>query len=431
MQEIALPSARNDIIRIMNYTSNMQTKINSRSLPNGWQLVRLTELLAALETGSRPKGGAQGITSGIPSLSAEHMTRYGTFDISDLRFVPREFYEQMPKGHIKPNDILIVKDGATTGKTVFVDDTFPYSEAVINEHVFLCRPNLERANPSYLFYFLWSPIGLTQIRQNFQGAAIGGINQSFTENVIVPLPPLDEQRRIAKRLNEQMAAVESARKAAEEQLQAARRLPSAYLGSIFNKGKLRKWDRRRLGEICEITARQVDPKIPEYGTLPHVNGENIESGTCQLLYLNSAADEGMKSQKYLFDAGDVLYSKLRPYLRKVTVADFKGVCSADMYPIKVNQTVLDSHFLSWVLVSNEFTKYADEESRRARMPKLNRDQLFAWEAPIPPLDEQKRITAFMKDKIEQTKRIIEMLESQLAEINRLPASLLREGFAGR
>jgi type I restriction enzyme S subunit len=65
------------------------------------------------------------------------------------------------------------------------------------------------------------------------------------------------------------------------------------------------------------------------------------------------------------------------------------------------------------------------------MPKLNRDQLFAWEAPTPPLDEQKRIADFMEEKITQAKQIVETLESQLAEINRLPASLLREAFAGR
>jgi type I restriction enzyme S subunit len=143
------------------------------------------------------------------------------------------------------------------------------------------------------------------------------------------------------------------------------------------------WRWARLGEICEITARQVDPKVPEFGALPHVNGENIEGGTCRLLYLRTAAEEGMTSGKYLFEPGDVLYSKLRPYLRKAVVVDFRGVCSADMYPIRVNRAVLDPHFAAWMLVTEEFTRYADGESRRARMPKLNREQLFAWQAPLP------------------------------------------------
>jgi type I restriction enzyme S subunit len=168
----------------------------------------------------------------------------------------------------------------------------------------------------------------------------------------------------------------------------------------------------------------------EFGSLPHVNGENIESGTCRLLYLHTAREDGMTSGKYLFEPGAVLYSKLRPYLRKVTVADFRGVCSADMYPIQANAKILIPRFLAWLLVSNEFTKYADEESRRARMPKLNREQLFAWEAPIPPLAEQKRIAATLGEQMAAAEKTRTDLEEQLARINALPAALLRRAFSG-
>lgn len=157
------------------------------------------------------------------------------------------------------------------------------------------------------------------------------------------------------------------------------------------------WRLVRLRDVCQIVARQVDPSRPEFANLPHVNGENIEGGRCRLSYLHTAAQEQMISPKYLFDPGDVLYSKLRPYLRKAIVADFRGVCSADMYPIRVNRDVVNPHFLAWMLVGDDFTKYADVESRRARMPKLNREQLFAWTAALPSLEEQKRIAATLND----------------------------------
>jgi type I restriction enzyme S subunit len=92
-----------------------------RPLPNSWHWVRLGEILSALESGSRPKGGAVGVESGVRSISAEQMTIHGTFDFAIKRFVPREFYEQMTRGHIQQGDILIVKDGAITGKTCFID----------------------------------------------------------------------------------------------------------------------------------------------------------------------------------------------------------------------------------------------------------------------------------------------------------------------
>src|SRR5437763_15717758 len=174
-------------------------------------------------------------------------------------------------------------------------------------------------------------------------------------------------------------------------------LPVAYLRGVFESDEAGHWPRRLLGEISSIVAPIVDPRVPEFGALPHVNGENIEAQTGRLIYLNTAADEHMISGKYLFETGDVLYSKLRPYLRKVVVADFRGVCSADMYPIAVNRNILDPHFIAWMLLSDEFTNYADAESRRARMPKLNRDQLFAWKAPVPALDVQRQIATKLRE----------------------------------
>ena len=71
---------------------------------------------------------------------------------------------------INIDDILIVKDGATTGKTSFITNEFPFSKAVVNEHVFLirCSKNIVAL---YLFRYLWSEEGQRKILSNFQGAA--------------------------------------------------------------------------------------------------------------------------------------------------------------------------------------------------------------------------------------------------------------------
>ena len=202
--------------------------------PAGWRWVKLGDVLCSLETGSRPPGGAMGILEGIPSISAEHMTRHGGFDFSSLRYVPTEFYQQMKRGHIHRGDILVVKDGATTGKVAFVDEYFPYRQAVVNEHVFLCRVAPGIADPRYLFFWLWGTEGQRAVRSHFQGAAIGGINQRFAETVEAPLPPLAEQKRIAEILKEQMAATEQLRRALAEQLETINKLPAALLREAFS-----------------------------------------------------------------------------------------------------------------------------------------------------------------------------------------------------
>lgn len=282
----------------------------------------------------------------------------------------------------------------------------------------------------WIHFYLRQRAILEEATAHFIGSAgQQRLPDSYLSALQIPFPPLEEQKRIAGILTEQMGAVERARAATEAQLKAAKALPAAHLRAVFNTPEARKWARKRLGEICEIVARQVDPRLPEYAALPHVSGENIEGGLCRLSYLNTAAQDGMTSGKYLFDTGDVLYSKLRPYLRKVVVVDFQGVCSADMYPIRVNRDVLDPHFTAWMLVSDDFTKYADEESRRARMPKLNREQLFAWNVPVPPMQEQQRIVARLADQMAAAEKTRKVLEEQLTTINALPAALLRRAFS--
>jgi type I restriction enzyme, S subunit len=178
----------------------------SDQLPQGWTTSSLSDLLTALESGSRPRGGVRGITAGVPSIGGEHLKYDGKFDFGSVKFVPEHFAAEMTKGRIQTNDILVVKDGATTGKTAFVGPTFPFTNAVVNEHVFICRP-VSEVEPRFLFRFLASRSGQKRILENFKGSAQGGINQTFAPNTEIPLAPLPEQRRIVAKLEALLAKV--------------------------------------------------------------------------------------------------------------------------------------------------------------------------------------------------------------------------------
>ena len=179
-----------------------------KQLPKNWAEVQLEEILEKLENGSRPKGGVQGILEGIPSLGGEHLDSYGGFKFGKLKYVPEDFAKKMNRGLIKENDILIVKDGATTGKTSFVDNKFPYELAFVNEHLFISRTFLN-INSKAIFYFLNSKLGQERILDNFTGSAQGGINQKFVSNTLIPLPPLPEQHRIVAKLDKLFTQLET------------------------------------------------------------------------------------------------------------------------------------------------------------------------------------------------------------------------------
>ncbi len=160
---------------------------NINGLLKDWKLIKLKEVYLELQSGKRPKGGVQDIKEGIPSLGAEHLNKNGGFKFEKIKYVPIEFANQMQKGIIKENDIIVVKDGATTGKTSFVNNSFPFKFAVINEHVFIVRIDEKQVLPKFAFYKLFSSQGNKEILQDFRGAAQGGISSNFINLVEIPL----------------------------------------------------------------------------------------------------------------------------------------------------------------------------------------------------------------------------------------------------
>jgi type I restriction enzyme S subunit len=150
------------------------------------------------------------------------------------------------------------------------------------------------------------------------------------------------------------------------------------------------WEVVRLGEVVTIKSGQEDPRDPELANRLFVAPDDVESETRALVRRRTVAEARAISGKYAFDAEDVVYSKIRPYLRKVFLPGETGLCSADMYPIRPLDC-LDRVFLSWLLLSESLTRYVATCSDRTGIPKVNREGLLAYRFGMPSLAEQQRI----------------------------------------
>lgn len=124
--------------------------------------------------------------------------------------------------------------------------------------------------------------------------------------------------------------------------------------------------------------------------------DHIESLTGRLLAKKTALEQRAISGKYIFEIGDIVYSKIRPYLRKATLANFAGLCSADMYPLKPADDV-SSGFILAIVLGYRFSKYAESVSVRSGMPKINRTELAEFALGLPPLPEQSAIATVLSD----------------------------------
>ncbi len=156
------------------------------------------------------------------------------------------------------------------------------------------------------------------------------------------------------------------------------------------------WEVRGILSTVRIANGQVDPQREPFRSMVLVAPDHIESGTGRLLARKTAAEQRAISGKYAFDAGDIVYSKIRPYLRKAILADFAGLCSADMYPLKPACDVVGGFILP-SLLADRFTKYAESVSVRSGMPKINRAELAEFIVALPPVPEQRAIAAALSD----------------------------------
>ena len=223
-----------------------------------WETATL-EGLIQLETGKREKGG--GKASGeILSLGGEHISYSGRI-LTDKKqkYISREFFEGLRKGRVQTGDVLMVKDGATTGKAAWVIEEV--GDLAVNEHVFILRSSdSERLHNGFLFFFVRSDLGQSQIRKRFHGL-IGGVTRPDIFGLTLPLPPLPEQKKIAHVLSTVQRAIE----AQERIIQTTTELKKALMNKLFTEGLRNEpqkqteigpipesWELKELSEFLEI-----------------------------------------------------------------------------------------------------------------------------------------------------------------------------------
>ncbi|RUA05719.1 MAG: hypothetical protein DSY43_03705 [Gammaproteobacteria bacterium] len=170
-----------------------------KSLIEKGEYVFLRELLQILESGSRPTGGVGNIENGVLSFGGTHVSNDGYIDTSKAKYIPTEYHLKHLATATKINDLLLVKDGATTGKIAIINNK-EHENQNINEHVFLMRLK-NNVNPIYLLSYLKSSFGNTQIKREITGATVTGLTKDVVNALKIPLPPLAKQNQIAEHIS--------------------------------------------------------------------------------------------------------------------------------------------------------------------------------------------------------------------------------------
>lgn len=185
------------------------------------------------------------------------------------------------------------------------------------------------------------------------------------------------------------------------------------------------WSKKKFNAIVSIANGQVDPRVEPYASMIHIGPNNIVPNTGQLVGLKKCSELGLISGKYEFDEKSVVYSKIRPNLNKACRPDFRGVCSADMYPIWAKDGLSIDYLIHYIL-GPDFYKTAVSMSMRTGMPKINRSDLNAISMLVPPIAEQEKIARILST----WDRAISVLEKFIANSEQQKRSLMQKIITG-
>ncbi|GAB4380327.1 MULTISPECIES: restriction endonuclease subunit S [Methanothermobacter] len=152
------------------------------------------------------------------------------------------------------------------------------------------------------------------------------------------------------------------------------------------------WDVVSLGEVVDQRRESIQPAGE--GKNNFVGLEHIRSGETKLC--EYVSDEGIRSTKYRFYTGDILYGKLRPYLDKAVLADINGICSTDLIVLTPSDRIIPE-FLIYFIHTNQFIQRAVSTTSGTNHPRTSWKAISKFRMALPPLEEQKRISEILQD----------------------------------
>lgn len=344
-----------------------------------FQLVKLGNL-CKVQSGGTPRRGVDDLYGGnIP------WAKIGDIENAQNGYIFNTAETITPAGlesinnRLFPENTVFLAMYGSVGKTAIAG-----MEMTTNQAILGLQPN-SREILHYRYLKYWLDYSKKDLIKKARGVALQNISATIVKEFEIPLPTLEDQKRIVKILD-QADALRHKRKQSIELL-------DDYLKSVFlemfgdPEENSKQWPKLVLKDAVDIQSGQVSPKIEPFASMIHIGGADIQSGTGKIIRKILAKNAGQISGKYLFDEQYLLYSKIRPNLNKVSLPNFKGICSADIYPIKPRES-LNKYFLAYILKSDGFLSYAVKNSGRANIPKINRLDLLKYKIIVPPINLQ-------------------------------------------
>ena len=339
-----------------------------------------------------PHSTAQDEGQGFPLVRTPNVGN-GRLIFEKMHRVSREVYETRNK-RAKPQagDLIYARE-APAGNVALITKG---QEVCLGQRTVLLRPNPAMADSAFLTYYLLAPEQRHRLLGTATGATVTHVNLPAIRNLEVALPPLPVQRRIADILSAYDDLIENNRRRIAILEETARLFYRKWFGGAEPARTA------MLGEICREVRRGVSPDAIASDT-PCIGLEHMPRRSISLCEWESA--QKVSSTKLAFEAGDVLFGKIRPYFHKVGIAFVDGVASSDAIVIKPLRPELHAYVLMTVSSDAFVAAVSQGMKEGSKMPRADWKQLLNYSVVMPDDDTLTEFNKVLDPILEQLKTL--------------------------
>lgn len=273
------------------------------------------------------------------------------------------------------------------------------------------------------YYYLYYHLYIRGI-YNFLGSGVRsalGVTDLLEMNLLVP--DFQEQNRIVKCLDEKLTLVDNVIERKIKLIELLKERRSLVINATINS---LKGNQEKLKYIAP--ERNIKTDLPNLDAV-YLGLENIESNTGK--YIPSVEEVLPESSVNIFQKGDILFGKLRPYLAKVFSANLSGVCSGEFLVLKPRENKISSRFLFYKLISRDFIKVVDDSTYGTKMPRANWQFIGNQVIVYPSILEQDKIVTFLDEQTKLYEKTIDSIRVSIEKLKELKSSLISSVVTGK
>lgn len=340
---------------------------------------------------------------------------------------------------------VVYKDNLVLNKMKMWQGSLGVSKynGIVSPAYIVCKIVDESLNVRFLHFLLRTAKYKTYYNQYSYGIRVGQWDMHYEDlkNMKVYIPPLTEQEQIVRFLDWKVSEINKLIGIKQKKISRLTELQKAVINETVTHGLNKnapmkfsgvEWignipSHWQINKLKRVTTVRNEKGIYE----PNINNryiglENVKSYSNDIIVTLSEYDKSVQS---ICCKGDLMFSKLRPYLAKVIIAPYDSFCTGEM--LIISSFDGDMRFLRYLMLHESFINSVDSSTYGAKMPRANPNYILNMQLPIPQIDEQREIANYIDEKTLKIDNVVKKQLQIIAELQELKASLISDVVTGK